>query len=128
MMSRRGFGGAALVFAVLLASVSLAPHGADADAAKSVSSGDSFTCAVTEDGGVQCWGYGEVGQLGTGSTTAPEICENQFSDPYMICSKTPVDVVGLTSGEGCGSRNEPRLRDQGRRGEVLGEEPVRGAG
>jgi alpha-tubulin suppressor-like RCC1 family protein len=46
---------------------------------------------------VKCWGYGEVGQLGTGSTTPPEICDNQFSDPYG-CSKTPVDVVGLTSG------------------------------
>lgn len=74
-----------------------APRGANADAAKSVSSGSGFTCAVTAGGGAKCWGYAELGQLGTGGALSPEICQNQFSDPYG-CSKTPVDVQGLTSG------------------------------
>jgi alpha-tubulin suppressor-like RCC1 family protein len=85
------------LLAVALAAFSLAPLGANADSAKSLSSGDAFTCAVTTGGGMKCWGYAELGQLGTGDATGPEICNNQSSSSFA-CSKTPVDVVGLTSG------------------------------
>jgi alpha-tubulin suppressor-like RCC1 family protein len=49
-----------------------------------VAAGEYHTCAVTNAGGLKCWGYDYYGQLG--------------NDAAKIDQPTPVDVLGQTSG------------------------------
>jgi murein DD-endopeptidase MepM/ murein hydrolase activator NlpD len=48
-----------------------------------ISSGEAHNCALVSNGGIECWGYNNSGQLGDGSTTQRLL---------------PVNVVGLTNG------------------------------
>src|SRR5205085_76913 len=50
----------------------------------------SHTCAVTTAGSAKCWGRDDYAQVGVGCMTY----DCYYSGPY----KTPVDVIGLSSG------------------------------
>jgi alpha-tubulin suppressor-like RCC1 family protein len=53
------------------------------DGIVAISTGTYYTCALTELGGVKCWGDNSLGQLGDGTNTERHI---------------PVDAFGLTMG------------------------------
>ncbi len=67
---------------VLMATLVATP--ASAAGAAAIRAGGDFNCVLTTAGGVQCWGVGGNGQLGTGLA--------------ISFSSKPVDVLGLTSG------------------------------
>jgi alpha-tubulin suppressor-like RCC1 family protein len=53
---------------------------------EAVSTGDGHACALLGSGGVECWGYGNYGQLGNGRSGDDEL------------SRTPAGVIGLSTG------------------------------
>ena len=59
----------------------------DGRTAVAVSLGGQHTCAILDDGSVKCWGYDNMGQLGTGTSSAS----------YTTLSpSTPVDMYGTS--------------------------------
>jgi len=57
-------------------------------AVAAVDGGALHTCALSTAGGVKCWGYNGMGQLGADTT---ELCD------FSPCSTAPVDVIGVGS-------------------------------
>lgn len=58
----------------------------------SLSAGNALTCGLTVAGAAYCWGADDVGQLGLGSTAAPEMCGDTLQP--RPCSHTPLPVTG----------------------------------
>lgn len=52
---------------------------------KLLATGNRHTCAVNQNGGVECWGYNHIGQLGLGTTNP-------------LSSTVPLHVPALTTG------------------------------
>jgi hypothetical protein len=73
---------------------------ANLPAATSVAVGDGHVCALLASGTLECWGANGKGQLGTGSTAGPEICNinNGVAAGPSDCSTTPVTVVPGSAG------------------------------
>ena len=74
-------GGLALVGIVIV--VLLWPSSSTAPGQGAIAAGGHHSCALSERGGVQCWGLNSTGQLGNGTTTN---------------SAEPVPAVGLAAG------------------------------
>jgi alpha-tubulin suppressor-like RCC1 family protein len=60
-----------------------------------LASGYAHTCALTDAGAVECWGYNGAGQIGDGTNSGPQLCSSEHPTP---CSSVPVTVSGLGSG------------------------------
>jgi alpha-tubulin suppressor-like RCC1 family protein len=59
-----------------------------------VSAGRNWhTCGVTTGNVAYCWGANQVGQLGNGSRTGPQICPHPSVDDFA-CSTRPTRVAG----------------------------------
>ena len=68
--------------------------------AVAVSAGNLHTCAILDDGSVECWGLGVSGQLGDGGTT------HDATTYTTAPSSTPIDLgAGRTAVEISGSGN-----------------------
>jgi alpha-tubulin suppressor-like RCC1 family protein len=62
---------------------------------RQVSGGFGFTCGVTTDNQVYCWGQNTEGQLGVGTNTGPETCVGSpGATPSVPCSTRPVAILG----------------------------------
>jgi alpha-tubulin suppressor-like RCC1 family protein len=55
--------------------------------------GNPFSLALLTDGTVKSWGNNNNGELGVGTSTGPEMCEET---KITLCSKTPIAVTGLS--------------------------------
>jgi alpha-tubulin suppressor-like RCC1 family protein len=75
--------GLSLIFCSFLLSATAHAQLVPLNGVAQVVAGEQHTCALTNGGGVKCWGSGEQGQLGDGSSTD---------------RLTPVEVIGLSSG------------------------------
>jgi alpha-tubulin suppressor-like RCC1 family protein len=64
------------------------------DRVTSVASGDAFSCALRDDGSVQCWGANDAGQLGNGRTLPSE-------QPVVVTALAHVTSLALGARHAC---------------------------
>ena len=83
--------------------------------AKAITTGESYTCAVLDDGNVRCWGKNDTGQLGYGNTAT-------IGDNETPGSVAPVDLgagrtaVAIAAGQAhtCARLDDDSVRCWGR--------------
>ena len=91
-----------IAFAMAIASAP-GPSLAEGFGTHLISTADWTTCAVISDGGVQCWGQNEDGQLGDGTTTdrstPVDVCATGATAPCSASDDTVLTgVVGVAAG------------------------------
>jgi alpha-tubulin suppressor-like RCC1 family protein len=59
---------------------------------RKIGAGGDHNCAVTRTNVPYCWGRNDLGELGTGTFDAPEICEVPLEE--LPCSSRPLRVTG----------------------------------
>jgi len=85
----------------------LTPAIAISSGAKAVTTGAGFTCALMDDGSVQCWGRNDFGQLGTGSTGY-----NEYSPASTLLSN--IRAISAGSGHACALTNDGAVQCWGK--------------
>ncbi|HVS14811.1 MAG TPA: GH25 family lysozyme [Thermoanaerobaculia bacterium] len=78
--------------------------------ARTVAAGSSFSCALLEDGTVQCWGSDELGELGSGRPSAPAGEQNASPAAGSAVAGLPGPAVLLAAA---GTHACARLQDGG---------------
>ena len=76
-----------------------------------VSAGGLFTCALSSDGAVQCWGSGGYGELGNGSYA------NQHTPVNVIGLQTGITAITTGIGNACALTNTGAVKCWGYNGE-----------
>ena len=73
-------------------------------AATAVTAGGGYTCALLDNGGVKCWGYGGDGRLGQGNPNSIGDASNEMGDnlvPIAMGTGRTATAVTVGNGQSC---------------------------
>ena len=71
------------------------------DGAAGISAGFFHTCAVTEVGGVMCWGNNFIGQIGDGTTFDRSLATNVCADAACLTPLRGIAAIAVGSSHTC---------------------------